>query len=90
LILAVRLRSGRIAEPVLGTVAEWVLAREALYRETFPSNPANPMPIPFSLQSGYWQPLATELLDEAAAIRADDVRTNLQLCELLLEPGYTW
>jgi hypothetical protein len=73
LILAIRLRSGRFVESVLGAFAEWVLSEEAIHG--------------FSLRSGYWQPLATELMDEAAAIRADDVRTNLELCELLLERG---
>jgi hypothetical protein len=87
LVLATRLRSGKIADPVLGTLAEWVLAEEALYQRAFPSDSSNPKPIAFSLQSGFWRPLATELMDEAAAIRADDIRTNLQLCKLLLETG---
>ena len=87
LILATRLRCGRIADQVLGNIAEWVLAKESLYRGAFLSNPANPMPMAFSLQSGLWQPLATELIEETAAIGVDDVRTNLQLCTLLLDPS---
>jgi hypothetical protein len=87
LILATRLRSGRILDRVLGNVAEWVLAEESLYRKAFPSNPSNPMPLAFSLQYGCWQPLAAELRDEAVTIDVDDVCTNLQLCALLLEPG---
>jgi hypothetical protein len=88
LILATRLRSGRIAERDLGDVAEWVLAVEALWRQAVgPHDPSNPMPVAFSLQAGFWRPLATELKDEGTAILADHVRANIQLCELLLEPG---
>ncbi len=88
LILATRLRTGRIADSALGELAEWVIAEEALYRQKqFPSDPLNPMPVAFSLQSRFWRSLAAELMEEAASIRADDVRTNLQLCELLLESG---
>jgi hypothetical protein len=85
LILAIRLRSGRIAEPAIGTFVDWILEEEARNRPAHPSDPTNPMPVAFSLQSGFWRPLATELLHQAAAIRADDVRAKLQLCELLLE-----
>jgi hypothetical protein len=87
LILATRLRSGRIADPVLGSLAKWVLAEEERYRQAFPWDPTYPLPIAFSLQAGLWRPLATELIDETTTIRDDDVRTNLQLCELLLEPS---
>ncbi len=90
LILATRLRSGRLAEPILGTIADWVLAQESLERQEFPADPADPRPLPFSLQSGFWEPLAAELRAEAEAIREIDVRTNLQLCALLLEPGSIW
>jgi hypothetical protein len=87
LIFATRLRSRRIPDPVLGNVAEWVLAEESLYRQAFPSDPPDSMPIAFSIQSGFWQPLAEELKREAETICTDDVRTNLQLCELLLDTG---
>ena len=87
LILATRLRSGRISDRVLGSVTEWLLAEESLFRKAFPSNPSNPMPLAFSLQYGCWEPLAAQLRDEAVTIDADDVRTNLQLCALLLDPG---
>jgi hypothetical protein len=88
LILAIRLRSNRIAEPVLASIAEWVLAEELLYRKGHHSDPADPLPSAFSVQSGYWRPLTTELSEEAAAIRADGIRSNIQLCRLLLEPGW--
>ncbi len=90
LILAARLRAGRIAEPVLGTIADWVLARESLERVEFPPNPGEPRPSWFSLQVGFWQPLAAELSDVAKAVRDDVVQTNLQLCALLLEPNLSW
>jgi len=89
LILATRLRSGRIADPELGNVAEWVLGEDSNYRQTFPSDPDNPEPVAFSLQSGLWKPLASELTDEAAAIAPEAIRTNLQLCALLLDPGWS-
>lgn len=88
LILATRLRCGRLAEPSLGAIAEWVLAIESLDREPFPPNHANPRPQPFSLQAGFWRPLAAELRNEAESIREDDIRTNLELCGLLLDPGW--
>jgi hypothetical protein len=84
LILAMRLRSGRIADPVLNEVAEWVLAQESANQKAFPSNAAEPRPYTFSIQIGLWQPLADELRDAAAAVASDDVSTNLQLCALLL------
>jgi hypothetical protein len=85
LILAVRLRPGQIDDRVLANLAEWVLAEELRYRQVYPTNSAQPKPVAFSIQSGFWRPLAAELRDEAAAFRLDDVRTNLQLCALLLE-----
>ena len=44
------------------------------------------MPIPFGIQAGFWQPLADELMNEAHSIRDHDVRTNIELCVLLLDP----
>ena len=86
LILATRLRSGRLTESSLGTIAEWVLAIESLEHAKFPPNHAGPRPLPFSVQAGFWQPLVAELRKGAESIREDDVRTNLQLCGFLLDP----
>jgi hypothetical protein len=88
LLLAVRLRSGRFADSVLGEVADWVMEAEARFREENPSNPANPMPAPFGVQSGFWQPLAAELSSEAEAIATANIREKLQLCGLLLEQAW--
>jgi hypothetical protein len=85
LILATRLRSGRIADAVLEVTADWVLSEESAHRRKNPCDPADPEPVAFGVQSGFWQPLAEELKVEAAAIHASDLRTKLQLCELLLE-----
>lgn len=82
LVLAVRLRSGRFAEPELGEVARWVLEREWLERREFP---LDPRPQPFSVHSGFWQPLVEELRTEAEAIREAETRVNLQLCGMLLD-----
>ncbi|HEV3165630.1 MAG TPA: hypothetical protein VGZ22_16505 [Isosphaeraceae bacterium] len=90
LILATRLRSGRLTEPALGTIAEWVLAQESLERRENPPNLADPRPVPLSLQEGFWQPLAAELMNEAQAIRNDEVRTDIELCVILMEPGLSW
>jgi hypothetical protein len=87
LVIATRLRSGRLDEPELGSVAEWVLSLEAAQRQEFPTSPADPKPRPYSVQSGAWQPMAAELMTESEAVRARDIRTNLQLCAILLDPG---
>jgi hypothetical protein len=87
LVLATRLRSGRITEPVLGTLAEWVLDQKSLERRQLSLNPADPMPVPFSVQAGFWLPLAAELMNETQAVRDEHVRTNLHLCEILLSSG---
>jgi len=86
LILATRLRPGRLTEPSLGKIAEWVLAIESLERQAFPLNHAGPRPLPFSVQSGFWEPLVAELRKGAESVCDDNIRTNLQLCVLLLEP----
>ncbi len=87
LILATRLRSGRLAEPSLGAIARWILAMESLEQREFPPSPAGPRPLPFSIQAGFWQPLAAELKNEADSLREDYIRTDLELCGLLLDPG---
>ncbi len=61
-----------------------VVSRFAARPRANPSDPADPIPDAFSVQSGLWVPLATELLDEAATVHAEDVRASLQLCQLLL------
>ena len=77
LVVAVRLRSGRIADRVLGDAADWVLAEEAAARRRF-FNPTNPTPLAFGLLYGHWRPLADELIREAAEIHAEDVRDKLE------------
>jgi hypothetical protein len=84
LVLAIRLRSGRFDVPTLGTIVDWVFAIDSLERqENAPYE--NPWRDPWRDLSGFWRPLADELRAEAEAIRDDDVRTNIQLCALLLE-----
>jgi hypothetical protein len=84
LVLAIRLSSGRFGEPELAAAAEFVLSEEAAFRREFPTDPTNPIPAAFGLESGYWQPLATELTNAAARIVSVEVRMNLLLCEMLL------
>ena len=88
LILAARLRSGRFSDSDLGTIANWALAIEARESQRFPLNHAGPRPLPFSIHSGFWLPLVEELKDETRSIPNVDVRTDLELCALLLEPGW--
>lgn len=89
LIVAARLRSGRISEALLGSAADWVIAEEDRYRQAFPWYFSEREPfLAFGIQTGCWRPLATELTNEAAAIQSADVREKIQLCELLLEPGW--
>jgi len=85
LIVAVRLRSGRVTEAELANVADWVLSVEADSQYVkWPISRAA-MPTAFSLQQGFWQSLAEELRNEATTIQVDDARENVELCRLLLE-----
>jgi hypothetical protein len=86
LIVAIRLRYGRITDKLLGDLAEWVLAEEARGRVPIEPNPQERMPAAFSLQQGFWQPLALELAKYAATIDAPAIRESLQMCALLLDP----
>jgi hypothetical protein len=87
LILATRLGPERFPEPALAKVAEWVVAEESLHRQAIPAGNTEPIRLAFSIQSGFWQPLATELSEKAEAVREEGVRHSIQLCNLLLEPG---
>jgi hypothetical protein len=86
-VLAIRLRSGRFTGQMLGTIADWVLRQAPSDMPEFPLDPTAPRPLPIGLQSSFWRPLAAELSSEAEAIRENDVRSKLHLCEALLESG---
>jgi hypothetical protein len=88
LILAVRLRVNRIPESVLGNIAEWVIALEALEEHNFACCGRHYLPISFNLDQGAWQPVAEEFKGAIATITAEGVRINLHLCVLLLETGW--
>jgi hypothetical protein len=87
LILATRLRSARLSDAALGNAAEWLLQEERHYRQSFPSYAVEPGSVAFSVQSGLWKPLAVELSDEAATIGVEAVRSDLELCALLVDPS---
>ena len=76
LVVATRLRLGRVADPALGDAADWVLTEEAAERQGF--IPTNPTPLAFGHMYGLWQPLAAELIREAADIHTGEVRDNLE------------
>jgi hypothetical protein len=87
LVVATRLRSGRIPVAALGEAANWVLAEEARGRPPR-FDPSNPEPLAFGLMYGHWRPLAAELLREAAAIRTDAVRDTLEFIgAFVLDPA---
>lgn len=89
LILALRLRSGRLTEVDLGAIARWVLEVDSLgnakLAESMPGF-TGPWPPPFSVHVGFWQPLIAEFEAEVESIRDAEVRTGLQVCGLLLNP----
>jgi hypothetical protein len=76
LIVATRLRTGRIADRDLGDTAAMVLLEEAEYHRTI--RPSCPPPTPFGLSWGFWRPLAAELIGNAATIEARDVRKQIE------------
>lgn len=85
LTLAVRLNVGRMCEPELNDLAEWVLAQdEARTMREGNFDPANPRPIDFSLQQGLWHPVAVELQAQARSVKRPETCENLELCLLLL------
>lgn len=88
LILAARLRGARVTDETLGALAEVVLAVDSYDQSRFPEDPRNPQPAAFSVLQGAWKPLGEVLQTIAASITAEDVRTNLELCSTLLDPGY--
>jgi hypothetical protein len=79
LVLATRLRSRRFSDADLAAVAAWVLACEMeAFEEFVPYRFIEPPPDAFGLGSGYWRPLAAELLSLAAAIETPDTREVLE------------
>ena len=74
----------QVTQIVVGDVAESVLAGESLDRSEFAWNAADPEPVAFSLQQGDWRPMLAELRIAAEAMPEGELRTNLQLCALLL------
>lgn len=91
LVLATCLREGRLEEYVLGQAAEWFLAEEAAFRREhgpFPGREGSCLFADlFSVQQGFWQPHAAELVHQARAISRDDVRKTLEFVGgLVLDP----
>jgi hypothetical protein len=84
LIIAARLRPRGIDDTTLGGLAEWVLAEETFERRDRQWNRTEAPPAAFSIQHGFWQPLAVELKDHAAAMPAGEARTNLELCAMIV------
>jgi hypothetical protein len=89
LILAMRLKADRLVDSDVEDVADWVLNGEASYREALPAHYLDSMPLAFSLQCGFWQPVASEIKAMAAGIGAEKLRTKVQVCALYVEPFST-
>lgn len=85
LLLAVRLRAGRFNDRELSAIAAWVLSKEVTYPLSDPENPF-PRPAAFSLQQGFWQDFADELLNVAKTMAEKD-REYIELCAQLLKPS---
>ncbi len=86
LIAALRLHERKIPDQTLEKVANWILTEEAIECREFPSDPTNPPPLAVGIQQGLWRPLAADLRREVAAVANHDVRENLELVALHLEP----
>jgi hypothetical protein len=85
LVVAARVQPHPIAHSVLGSLAALVLVEESNQRKAVGWSSADPPPAAFSVQQGFWQPLADELKHQATALAEGDDRTNLELCSLFLE-----
>lgn len=87
LVLLVRLKRDDEAESRLNEVAGWIVANEAKTRnERIGRYDADdPPPAWFGVQQGFWHPSLEELRRAADTSRSDELRSNLQLCALLLE-----
>jgi len=89
LTIAFRLPSHPIEEPDAGVVADWVLAQEqASCTPGGTPRFSEPRPVAFSLQQGLWRAVADELGEEAQKLADPAVREKVQLCALLLDPGW--
>lgn len=96
LILATRLRSERFTESDLGAVATWALALESRSCNSYRTNAMPPSYdyakywlSPLSLdavEAGFWRPLVEEFEQEVKSIEDVQVRSDLELCGLLLHP----
>ena len=89
LLLTLRRDADRPQEETLRELAAWVLAEEQRLRreemECGYPDPVDLRPTWFSLQQGLWRSLNEEFRRAAAATSSDDLRTNLQLCALLID-----
>lgn len=77
LIAASRIASSQFTEDDLAEAAAWVLAEERMSRE--PMHGLEQPPAAFGLQQGFWNPLASELIERTARIQSLAVRDDLQL-----------
>lgn len=80
LTVALRTQSRRFTESDINAIATWTLEQETPRRLD--------QPFPFSIQSGFWHSIAEELKAAAGGLLDPAVRENVQLCALLLDPGW--
>lgn len=88
LTISLRMKSPTMTELDLDQVATWVVQLEKFQRDqSGPRSPDNPEPAPFSVQQGFWTPIAVELQEKAISIVNPTLRENIELCISLIEPG---
>lgn len=78
LVVAVRLRVGRLSEQTIGVFAERVLVSDAIHQVQYGA---------LKFWQQHWSPLTAELRHEAAAFTDAVVREDLLLCAGLIEVG---
>jgi len=82
LLLATRLRAGRISDHALSDISAWVLAEESESRLGY--DPSDPPPEAFGMTFGCWKPLVAELIANAADIDSIDVREDVEFIGAML------
>jgi hypothetical protein len=85
LVLSAKLWPAHITEQAIGSIAEMLLMLESEHRNSSDWNSANPKPIDMSLQMRFWRRFVKEIHTIAAGIGDEKIRTNLNLCSLILE-----
>ena len=86
LILLLRTQPGQGSEPLVEHLAEVLKRHDELVQAiNGPLDSTDPCPSDFSIQQGFWKPLAKELNEYAERIDSCELRERLQFIALTLE-----